>query len=128
MTHRDDHRQHNPVTSFLVISGGGLSEFRSHSQIILQDEDMRTDILVLRVKLGECEACDLVGKEEWATVLRSDRHCNGLYSPNENKMKIRLTGGGGSRKTLLGRGGKMPLQHRQGSLRRPGLMEWGLGR
>ena len=56
---------------------------------------MRTDILVLRVKLGECEACDLVGKEEWATVLRSDRHCNGLYSPNENKMKRRLTGGGG---------------------------------
>ena len=55
---------------------------------------MRTDILVLRVKLGECEACDLVGKEEWATVLRSDRHCNGLYSPNENKMKRRLTGGG----------------------------------
>ena len=88
---------------------------------------MRTDILVLRVKLGECEACDLVGKEEWATVLRSDRHCNGLYSPNENKMKIRLTGGV-ARKTLLGRGGKMPLQHRQGSLRRPGLMEWGLGR
>lgn len=88
---------------------------------------MRTDILVLREKLGECEACDLVGKEEWATVLRSDRHCNGLYSPNENKMKIRLTGGV-ARKTLLGRGGKMPLQHRQGSLRRPGLMEWGLGR
>ena len=65
---------------------------------------MRTDILVLRVKLGECEACDLVGKEEWATVLRSDRHCNGLYSPNENKMKRRLTGGGGVENTAAGPG------------------------
>ena len=106
MTHRDDHRQHSPVTNFLVISGRGLSEFRSHSQIILQDEDLRTDILVWRVKLGECEACDLVGKEEWATVLRSDRHCNGLYSPNENKMKRRLTGGGGREKRCWAGEGK----------------------